>query len=190
MKINVTGKKPIVNLAFTGMLAAVVLVGYYLSIKFPLMGTKAQIGFGNVFGILSGLMLGPVYGGLSAGIGGFIYDLTSGWADSAVITLITKFLMGFVAGLIAWQWKKAGLPSVKRVIVAAVTGSVTYCLLYLGHGYIEAVLMGNAQEAIQYIMGVKVAVTFVNAVIADVIAVPLYMAIRKPLASARILYSH
>ena len=50
--------------------------------------------------------------------------------------------------------------------------------------------MGNAQEAIQYIMGVKVAVTFVNAVIADVIAVPLYLAIRKPLVSARILYSH
>ena len=61
MKINVTEKKPIINLAFTGMLAAVVLVGYYLSIKFPLMGTKAQIGFGNVFGILSGLLLGRLY---------------------------------------------------------------------------------------------------------------------------------
>ncbi len=190
MKVNVTKKDPIINIAFTGMLAAVVLVGYYLSIKFPLMGAKAQIGFGNVFGILSGLLLGPVYGGFSAGIGGAIYDLTSGWADTALLTLVTKFIMGFVAGMIAWWGKEIRMPSLKRVITAAIIGSVTYSLLYLGNGYIEAVLMGNAQEAIQYIMGVKVAVTFVNAIIADVIAVPLFMAIRKPLASAKILYSN
>ena len=96
MRINVTKKNHLLNLTFTGLLAAVVFVGFCISIRIPLPGAKAQIAFGNVFGILSGLLLGPVYGGAAAGIGGFVYDLVSGWADSAVITLITKFIMGFI----------------------------------------------------------------------------------------------
>lgn len=188
MRINVTQKSRLLNLSFTGLLAAVVFVGFCISIKIPLSGAKAQIAFGNVFGILSGLLLGPVYGGAAAGIGGFLYDLVSGWADSACVTLITKFIMGFVAGWIAWSAQKKGLPSLKRTIVAAVCGSFVYCLLYLGYGYVEQLLWGSSEEALQYIMGVKVLVTFVNAVLADTVAIPLYFAIRTPLVRARLLY--
>ena len=189
MRINVTKKNHLLNLTFTGLLAAVVFVGFCISIRIPLPGAKAQIAFGNVFGILSGLLLGPVYGGAAAGIGGFVYDLVSGWADSAVITLITKFIMGFVAGWIAWAGKEQVLPSLRRTIVAAVSGSFVYCLLYLGYGYVEQMLLGSSEEALQYIMGVKVVVTFVNAVLADAIAVPLYFAVRTPLSKGKLLYT-
>ena len=189
MRINVTKKNHLLNLTFTGLLAAVVFVGFCISIRIPLPGAKAQIAFGNVFGILSGLLLGPVYGGAAAGIGGFVYDLVSGWADRAVITLITKFIMGFVAGWIAWAGKEQVLPSLRRTIVAAVIGSFVYCLLYLGYGYVEQMLLGSSEEALQYIMGVKVVVTFVNAVLADAIAVPLYFAVRTPLSKGKLLYT-
>ena len=92
-----------VNLALTGLMAALVLVAtMFFKVEIPVGTDKTMIGFANVFCILSGLLLGPVYGGLAAGIGSCIFDLMGGWADSAPTTLIFKFMMAFVCGLIAW----------------------------------------------------------------------------------------
>ena len=185
VQYNVTGLKHTTNLAFTGMLAALVFIGFYLTIRLP-GSVKAQVGFGNVFCIFSGLMLGPVYGGLSAGIGGFLYDLLNGWADSSVTTLVTKFVMAFVCGLLAWGIQGRLLREdahrhVGRVVLAAVCGSVAYSVLYLLNGFVEGALLGNAAGALQVILAEKLAVTVINAVIADVIAVPLFFAIRSAL---------
>lgn len=189
LQYNITGKDMTSNLAFTGLLAAVVLAGFFLSIKFPLMGTKAQVGFGNVFCVLAGLILGPVYGGFAAGIGGFFYDLLTGWADSSLVTFALKFLMAFITGLITWGVHGDHKPTLKRIIPAAIVGSLAQCLLYLGHGWLEAILLGNPEDAIKYIMGVKVAVTLVNAAIADVVAIPLFEAIRSALKRSHLAFN-
>ncbi len=81
--------------------------GTYLNVPIPVLGDKTMIGLGNVFCILSGLLLGPVYGGAAAGIGSFIFDLVGGWASSAPFTLVFKFLMAFVCGIIAWGGDKS-----------------------------------------------------------------------------------
>lgn len=180
MKLNTNRQTTTVNIALTGLMGALVIVGTFLNIPIPALGDKTMITFGNVFCILSGLLLGPVYGGLAAGIGSFIFDLIGGWASSAPITLVTKFIMAFVCGLIAYGGDKTA-KNVKRLIIAAVTGSLTYCVLYIGQSYIEAVLVGNAAEAIKQILIVKGSTTLTNAVIADVCAVPLFIAIRKAL---------
>ncbi len=192
---NVTGKSSTVNLAFTGMLAALVLVGYIFTIKLPIAG-KAQIGFGNVFCIFSGLMIGPIYGGLAAGLGSFLYDVITGWADTCVLTFVTKFVMAFVCGAIAWgihgkllndsaKQKK----QIVHTIVAAVIGSVCYSILYLTHGYIEGILVGNAAKALDTIMNVKLAVTIVNGLIADIVSIPLFYAIRAALKRSHLAFN-
>lgn len=185
MKINTNQRDTTLNIALTGLMGALVLVGTYLNIPIPVLGDRTMIGLGNVFCILSGLMLGPVYGGAAAGIGSFIFDLIGGWASSAPFTLVFKFIMAFVCGVIAYGGDKTA-KSVKRLIAAAVSGSLTYSFLYITKSYMEAALLGNAAQAIQTIVITKGSVSLTNAVIADVIAIPLFIAIRKALDHAPI----
>ncbi len=184
MRINTSRKSGAANLALTGLMGALVIVGTFISIPIPVLGDRTMIGLGNVFCILSGLLLGPVYGGLAAGVGSGVFDLIGGWAASAPTTLINKFLMAFVCGAIAWAGRSEGR-RLSRVIVGAVSGSMTYCVLYLLKSFIEAKLEGSADEAVAILLGTKAVATIVNAVIADIVAVPLSIAIRRSLESNR-----
>ncbi len=184
MRINTSRKSGAVNLALTGLMGALVIVGTFISIPIPVLGDRTMLGLGNVFCILSGLLLGPVYGGLAAGVGSGVFDLVGGWASSAPTTLINKFMMAFVCGAIAWSGRSEGR-RLYRVIAGAVSGSLTYCVLYLFKSFVEAKLEGSADEAMAILLGTKAAATIVNAVIADVVAVPLALAIRRSLESNR-----
>ena len=186
MKWNVNQRNTSVNLALTGLMAALVLVAtMFFKVQIPVGTDKTMIGFANVFCILAGLLLGPVYGGLAAGIGSCIFDLIGGWADSAPTTLLFKFLMAFVCGLIAWGGDRTA-KKLSRVIVGAVSGSLVYCVLYLGYSFLKLLLVGSAPEAAAIAMVTKLAATLTNAVVADVIAVPFFFAIRKALERAHL----
>lgn len=182
MKIKRTFSNPTVNLATVGLMAACVFAAtYFLNIKIPVGGTdKTMIGFANVFCILSGLLLGPIPGGLAAGIGSCLFDLLGGWATSAPVTLITKFAMAFLCGLIAWGGDGTA-KRLSRVIAGAVTGSLAYCVLYLTYSWIKMALIGSAWQVIQIQLAVKLPATLINAVVADVIGIPLFYALRSAL---------
>ena len=174
-------KNPTVNLALTGLMGALVFVAtQFFKVEIPVAGDRTMIGFANVFCILSGLLLGPLYGGLAAGIGSFVFDLVGGWASSAPVTLVTKFAMAFLCGLIAWGGDKSG-GKLSRVIVGAVSGSLFYCVLYLGYSCLKEALVGDAARTAQLILTTKLGATLANAAVADLIAVPLYFAVRRAL---------
>ena len=81
-----------VNLAVTGLMGALVFVAtFFLKIEIPVGGDRTMIGFANVFCILSGLLLGPVYGGCAAGFGSFLY----GGASVFFVPLLFAFLVVF-----------------------------------------------------------------------------------------------
>ena len=70
--MSVTLKKITVRqIVIIGLMAALCLVSNYFSIPIPIGIDKSRIHLGNVFCILSAFMLGPVGGGLAAGIGAF-----------------------------------------------------------------------------------------------------------------------
>ena len=72
-------KFTIYQLAFTALMAALVFVSTQFNIKIPLgMGVTSMISFGNIFCILSALLLGPIYGGLAAGIGSLLRSFGPG----------------------------------------------------------------------------------------------------------------
>ena len=58
-----------------GVLAAAVYV--ITLFRFPLLGSKVH--FANAMCILAGLLLGPVPGGIAAGLGSALYDLMAGY---------------------------------------------------------------------------------------------------------------
>lgn len=205
MKVNVLSKNHTINLAVTGLMGALVFVAtYFFKIEIPVGGDRTMIGFYNVFCILSGMLLGPVYGGCAAGFGSFLCDIVAGWFSSSLVTLVTKFLMAFVCGLIVHSGKKESPAPKKqdgptrvrlimgavvgsftfRLIVGAVVGSLTYCALYLTYSVIKEVAAGSSVDAAMIVLYTKAGATLLNAVVADVIAVPLYWALRRALKTS------
>ena len=72
-----------------GLMAALTCFATYI-IKVP--SPTGYIHPGDSFVILTGIILGPVYGPLSAGIGSMVADLLAGYPQFAIATLIIKAL--------------------------------------------------------------------------------------------------
>lgn len=175
------------DLAMVGVMAAIVFVGNKLQLpKIPTPLGPTRIHLGNVMCILGGLLFGAVPGGLAAGIGGAIYDLTDPFfAKEFWITFILKFGMAFVAGLVA-SGKKTKL----KVVIAAVIGSLSYVVLYLGKTFIvEYLVMGNPWQTVVGVLITKGTTSLINALLAMVVSVILYYMIEPALKSAGVLES-
>lgn len=180
MKSN---KTSIYKLAGIGILSAMVFVANNFNIQF---GEVARIHFGNTFCVLSGLLLGPVSGGLCAGIGGFFYDLTTIYAPEAPITFVIKFVLGFVTGAIAFSGKSQGRNKTKN-IVGAVVGSLSYVVVYLIKNFIkEFYLIKNPMDTVMAKLYIKAGTSLVNGMIAVVFALILLPIFLKAMDSAGI----
>lgn len=92
------------DIVMIGLMAAVVfVVTMFLSIRIPTPTGTTMIKLANAFVLLCGLLLGPVRGGLAAGIGSMIFDLmTPEYAPEAWITFLRFFLMAWLCGVIAY----------------------------------------------------------------------------------------
>lgn len=81
------------------MAAMTCIVTMILPIKIP-YGNGGYIHPGDGFVLLSGIILGPVYGGFAAAIGSLIADILAGYVQYAIATFVIKFLAAMVAGYI------------------------------------------------------------------------------------------
>jgi len=177
------------NIALVGILAAIIFVlTKFISIPIPSPLGKTALSVGNAMCILSALLFGPVTGGLAAGIGNALVDLSDpAWAPEFWITFINKFLMAFVAGLIMHN-VKMGSKNI-RIWVAGLFGALTYCLLYVTKNILSGVFIEGFtwDVAILETLTVKLPVTLVNAIIATVCAGLLYIVLEQPLSKAHVL---
>lgn len=93
---------------------------------------------GDSFVILSGIILGPVYGALSAGIGSMLSDLLAGFPQYALITLIIKALTALICVLIYRRLKR----KLYSLILAGIIGGITVTLGYFTAEYFMYGLAG------------------------------------------------
>ena len=82
------------RLVYTATFAALCCIATWLLV-IPL--PYGYFNVGDVFVLLAGWCLGPLYGGLAAGLGCALADVFSGYALYAPATLIIKSLMGVIA---------------------------------------------------------------------------------------------
>lgn len=183
--MNKTRNWSVAYICFIGLMAALCFVSNYMQIAIPTPLGNTRIHFGNVFCLLSGYLLGGVGGGLAAGIGNFLYDLTDPrFIASAPFTFVFKFMMAFVCAVIAHGFG-ARAKNVVRNVVAGACGAVTYVVLYLGKNFIEyRFLQGMELGAVMVDLGTKAPVSLFNALVAVIIAVPLALVLRKALEAA------
>jgi uncharacterized membrane protein len=188
---NNSNSTVITRVVFTGVMAAIICV--ITIFRIPLGQSKVH--FANSMCLLSGLLLGPAWGGAAAGLGSALYDVMLGGYGllDALITFVSKVVMAFVTGILyrAWtrknaedDWKK-NLPP---LVVSCVIGALTYVALYmlktwLFKMYVEPV----PPETIPTVMVAKLIPSLINAAFAVVAAPIFYHAVRPALKSAGIL---
>ena len=181
-------KKPILKIVIVGVFAALVFVSSMISIPIPVaIGSLTRIHLGNIFCLLSGFILGPIGGGLAAGIGSALYDITNpAYITSAPFTFVFKFALAFVCGWIAYSRGSEG-KNIKKNILAAALGSITYIILHLGKSFVEGLLLGNAVGALLPSIITRLGTSSMNAVIAVVVSVPLALVLRAALKKSDLL---
>lgn len=178
----------IYKISAVGIFAALVFVSNYLSVPVPVaIGDVSRIHLGNIFCLLSGFVLGPIGGGLAAGIGSGLYDLTNpAYIASAPFTFAFKFLLAAACG---WAAYARGAKAENHVqnIIAAVAGSATYMALYLTKALVQGVMLGSELGAVLTSVATKAVTSGINAVIAVVVSVPLCAVVRLALKKSRLL---
>ncbi len=173
------------RIAMAGLLAALTVAGSAVRITIPveIAGTTA-FHLGNIVCALCGMLLGPGLGGLAAGMGSAIYDMTNPlYISECWITFLTKGAYGVAAGLVARRCK-----GYRGDLLASIAGAVTYAVLYLGKTYLYGgrILGGMTHTAALLAAATKLPATIFNAAVAIICAPLLAGAIRKALEQNRI----
>lgn len=175
-----TKNKTLYHIIIVGLMAALVYVGNYMQIKIPNGTVVTRIHLGNSMCLLAGLLFGPVTGGLSSGIGAALYDLFDPvYITSAPYTFLSKFAMGFVAGLIAKRGGKT------NVTIGAVAGQITYIVLYLGKTFVKQLMLGNAMATALTTTGTNALTSTINGILACIISIPLALELAKALSGTQ-----
>ena len=158
-----------------GVMAAVIYVITFF--RFPLMESKVH--FANAMCLLAGLLLGPVPGGIAAGLGSALYDLLSGGYGplEALITFVSKFLMAYVCALVAGSGKNEE-PKLERVYISGIVGALTYVVLYMVKSLIYALYVNVIPaDALWIKMLGKLLPSLLNAAVAMAAAPVFYHAV-------------
>ena len=111
---------------------------------------------GDGFVLLSGAILGPIYGGLAAGIGSLLADLFLGYSEFMIATFFIKGLSAVVAALIYKYIHKGA------TIIAGIAGGAVVTLGYL---LFEIILFGPGvaisgipMNLVQNVLGILISV--------------------------------
>ena len=169
------------RIAMAGLLAALTAVGSALRITIPVtIGGTSAFHLGNIFCALSGILLGPGLGGLAAGLGSAIYDMTNpAYISEAWLTFLMKGAYGLAAGLV---FKHLKLREYVRDLLGTTAGAVTYAVLYLGKTCLKGMIVsGLTFDAALIATAAKLPATTFNMAVAMVVAPILSKAIRKAL---------
>lgn len=114
-----------------------------MSIRIPTPGTSGYIHPGDAIVILSGVILGPVWGFLAGGIGSALSDLIGGYFIYVPITFVIKGLVALAAGLL---YQKVGKNQKSRYI-AVILGGVADSILVAGGYFVCEFLIYGAGAA-------------------------------------------
>ena len=178
MKHSISTRK----IVLAALMAALTVVGSGIRVTIPVdIGGNTAFHLGNIMCALSGLLLGPGLGGLAAGLGSAIYDMTNPlYISEAWLTFLMKGVYGLTAGLIAWTGKHSW--GYIKAILASFAGALTYGVMYLAKTYFTAMIVqGVAAEAAAIAAAAKLPATIFNAAVAVIFAPILGVAIRKAL---------
>ncbi|HKM22495.1 MAG TPA: ECF transporter S component [Lachnospiraceae bacterium] len=132
-------------------------------IKIP-TPTFGYIHLGDALVLLCGIILGPLYGGLAAGIGSMLADLFSGYASFAPATFVIKAGTALIAGFLFRELRRifSGHKSISRYTALMIAGAVAEFFMVIGYFVYEiflAMLAAGAFTGTTFAAGVSSSAT-------------------------------
>lgn len=181
----------LLKLCAAAAMTAIVFVGNYLRVTIPVaLGGVTSFTLANILCALSGILLGPWWGFLAAGLGSAFYDLTNpAYVAEAPITLFTKGMYGLVAGVVLYYLFRNAKERYSSQVVATACAAVSYMILYCQKVffYNGMLIQGFTEPAQCWALVVsKLPATLFNGVIAMIGAPVLGVALIKALRSAHL----
>ena len=137
------------KLVLGALLASLCCMGtLVIQIPSPMNG---YVNMGDCFVLLSGWLLGPVYGFIAAGVGSALADLLAGYVHYVPATFLIK---GLVA-LLAWTLNRllSALPGKKLRLGRTVSALAAEAVMVLGYFAWAALLFGEGLAAAASIPG-------------------------------------
>ena len=136
------------DIVMIGLMAAVVfVVTMFLSIRSPTPTGTTMIKLANAFVLLCGLLLGPVRGGLAAGIGSMMADLIGGYMAWVPGTFAIKALTALLGGWLYHRMAGKGMNTITRVVLCGIPAEIIMVLGYFVYEVGMEVVMGSSMGA-------------------------------------------
>lgn len=139
-----------VKITMTALFAALCCIATMV-IQIP-TPTDGFINLGDCIVLISGYLLGPVYGGLAAGIGSMLADILSGYAYYAPATFIIKAVMA-VCAFYLYKILSGSTSSVMTRIASVISALICEIIMILGYFAFSAFILGAGLGAINGIPG-------------------------------------
>ncbi len=127
------------KLAMAAMFTALCCVSTMVMFPIP---TGGYVHPGDAIVLVTGWLLGPVYGTFAAALGSALADLFLGYAVYAPGTFVIKALVALCAWLI-----HSGLRKYNRVLSGIVSGLIAEIIMVLGYFLYAAVVFGEGLSA-------------------------------------------
>ncbi len=178
----------IVRICVVAVMAALVALSSKLQIQVPAVVGVSRFHLGNTMCALSGILLGPWWGGLASGLGSIIFDLTDPmYIAETPITFVTKGLYGVVAGAIFFKVFRRKSNYVSEVVSTG-AAAATYIILYLAKNFFyNGMLLHELSASASWVAMLQKAPSSVfNGVVAVIIAPILSVALYKALKAAHL----
>ncbi len=154
-----------VKITVTALFAALCFIATML-IQIP-TPTNGFINLGDCIVLMSGYLLGPLYGALAAGIGSMLADIISGYAFYAPATFIIKAVMAVCAYYLYKLF--LGSPTIITRIASVISALICEIIMILGYFTFSAFILGAGLGAVYGIPG-----NIVQGVVAIVISTILH----------------
>ncbi len=140
------------KLALTAMMTALCAVATYaVSVPFP--SGVGYFNLGDVFVLLAGWLLGPVFGALSAGLGSMLADLFLGFTAYMPATFLIKAAVSLVGWSLYVLLKKLIKKDVIDFLPRLLAGLAAEAVMVLGYLFFEGVVLGLGAGALASVLG-------------------------------------
>lgn len=140
MKKNLNSKHLLYLIVLIALFSALSFLATFIAIPVGI----SKVHLGNYIAIVSGMLLGPLSGGISASIGMGLNDILSGYGPDTIIrTFLVKFAIGYLSGLFLRFFLKRN----KEVKIEFLILTVLFLILF----FVFLILYINYGESFKFI---------------------------------------
>lgn len=116
-------------------------------IKIP-TPTMGYVHLGDCFVLLAGFMLGPIAGGLSAGIGSMLSDVLGGYAAWAPGTFVIKLATASVAAILYKILSGRNIKPLTKRVISGTAGELVMITGYFLYNILMLTVVNTGSEAV------------------------------------------